>query len=130
MTTIKAGDEVRVFAARPDDDGKPGIVTRVGRKWATATYEAVLHDWRGNEDRRQREIEFCIADGFERGDQFGNGYRVRTLAQVALDEREAAAVKVLRDAGISLDARRHFSLDQIEALAEVARTFTDPQTED
>lgn len=128
MTTLKAGDEVRVFRrgmyVRDPAEGWTGTVTKVGRKYGTAEYEYIPAAWSGT-GRRTREatVEFDLATGYEKGDQYGNGVRVKTLEQVALDERTKAAEKVLRDAGFVTHAASTSPLELLEALAAVVEKF-------
>ena len=128
MSTVKIGDEVRVFRSRrcgDDEGGIPAKVTKVGRKWGTAAYEVDVHDWRGNTSRRTEAIEFGLETGYERGDQFGNGYQVKTLERLEQERRSVAAVTSLRKAGISFDGVPFRHVEFLEALAEVAKTFTE-----
>lgn len=124
---LTVGQEVRVFTGRRrDEDGQPGVIARVGRKWGVATYEARLHDWRGNTSVGQREIEFDLETGFERGDQFGNGYQVRTPERAEMERREHEAVMFLRENGIDILQRARLTLEQLEAIAAL---LSDPKPE-
>lgn len=123
---VKEGDEVRVFLWRRSDPegGNRATVTKIGRKYATATWgEARL--WLGREEAVQRSIDFDMETGNERnGRTHGTGGSyVRTLEQVALDERRRAAAKALFTAGISISDPSRFTLEQVEVLAEVAKTL-------
>jgi hypothetical protein len=128
MTDYKAGDEVRVFQGgrRPGnpDDGWPGNVTRVSRKYAVAEYEWAYESI-GRTIRTTATVEFDMATGHERGDTSSYGARVRTPAQVAEDRRRDEALRVVRTAGIEFRPGRAYSitLEQAEALAEVVKTW-------
>lgn len=68
-----------------------------------------------------------ITDVFDRRSQrirYGDiARKFRTLPQMEMDERRRAAGAILREHGIELSKRRNYSLEQVEALAEVARTW-------
>jgi hypothetical protein len=133
MTPIKAGDEVRVFdysRYHPSPEGGwAAVVVKVARKYATATYEVTDTDWNGKPRTSTRTVEFDISDGTERGGRSRWDLQVRTPAQAEQDKRRKLALAELREHGIEFRAgrERNFSLDQIEALAEVARTFTETE---
>jgi hypothetical protein len=126
---IKIGDEVRIanhgrtrgIAAQRYD----GIVVKVGRKYAIAEYEVIGKNMDGGERRTTRAVEFDMTTGIERGASSNYGYYVRTPEQADRDDRRSAALAVLAAGGIEfrLGAERKFTLEQLEALAEVARTF-------
>ena len=107
MADIKIGDEVRLFAYGtragrnlPEGGGR-GTVTKVGRKYATATFEGAA-----------REISFDMETGSERGDY--RTYYVRTPAQVEAEQRRDAAVVLLKEAGFELRLGHHPEDDLIE----------------
>lgn len=131
---LSIGDEVRVLTRRHTpgpEEGYAGKITRVGRIYAAADYETTRTDWRGEEVTSRHAVEFDMATGVERGASHHYGIVVRTLEQAALARRRRAAEEILRAASVSLMSRRKFTLEQIEALAEVAATFTtDPDAED
>lgn len=111
MTPIQVGDEVRVyFNARRGSGGERGEVVKVGRKLAMIRAGGRDHEFRLDTQRSN-------------GPQYGHGTSFRTMEQVALSERRSGAEGILRDAGVELSHRKDFTLEQIEALAEVARTF-------
>lgn len=127
MSTVKEGDEVRVFNrsryASTPEGGYEAVVTRVGRKYATAEYERARTDFMGRPIGAAGTVEFDMATGHEKGDEYGNGLRVLTPAQVEAEARETAARAVLRGVGVDITARSSLTREQIEALAEVAKTF-------
>ena len=100
-------------------------MTKVGRKYATAAFDRTRKDWRGNEHTDRAEVEFSIDTGYERGDQYGNGIRVLTVAQAEAAARKRAALALLRGLGVDITSRSPLTGEQIEALAEVAGTFTE-----
>jgi predicted RecA/RadA family phage recombinase len=125
---LTVGQEVRIFHGRRFAEvGTPGTLTKVGRKWATASYEAEVHDWRGNTSREQREIEFGILNGYERGDSFGTGYIVMTLPQVAAKDRMKGAESVLREHRVELRTGHSLTLEQVEAIAAILRPDHKPE---
>lgn len=132
MATISEGDEVRVFNrsryASTPEGGYQAVVTRVGRKYATAEYQRARTDFMGRPTSRAGTVEFDMATGYEKGDEYGNGLRVLTPAQVEADARLTAARAVLREVGVDITARSRLTGEQIEALAEVAKSFTEAAT--
>jgi hypothetical protein len=129
MEHVKIGDEVRIanrrhirgIAAQRYD----GIVIKVGRKYAIAEYEVIGKNMDGGERRTTRAVEFDMTTGIERGASSNYGYYVRTPEQADRDDRRSAALAVLAAGGIEfrLGAERKFTLEQIEALAELVETF-------
>jgi len=123
MTPIKAGDEVRVF----DVNGKrrnmplggwPAEVVKVGRALVTIRCA-------GNHGEQVFRL-----DSQQANDNYGHQW-FRMLDEVALMQRRSAAIGALRAIGLSFTSSGYqdrLTLDQIEALAEVARTFTDSPT--
>ena len=120
---IKEGDEVHVFlwSRRNPEGGHPATVTKIGRKYATATWEAQY----GYGKTIPQSIEFDMETGTQRNSRTvgSGGSYVRTLEQVALDERRRAAEKALFTAGVSINYPDRFTLEQVEVLAEVAKTL-------
>lgn len=121
MTGIKVGDEVRVFPGcwRPGypapDEGYPATVTKVGRRYATAQYA-------------HGTAEFDIATGRERGAQGNYCTHVESVQQAEQDARRRRAEDALRSIGLAFTATGHrerLTLEQIEALADLARSFTE-----
>ena len=110
MTSIKAGDEVRVFGRRSDKAGEPGVIVKVGRTLVEVR-------WHGHAEKFRIDTR-TVNDGY-------GGVWFETPEDTDRRERETAARAVLTAAGIEFRIGRRFTLDQIEALAEVARTFTD-----
>jgi hypothetical protein len=115
VSEIKAGDEVRVFDRNGPGHGQPsggwpGTVTKVGR--------TLIHVEYGNgRAEKFRKDTGCAPNAY-------SSPWIRTPEQVALAERGAAAGAILREHHITLGYARSLTLEQIEALAEVARTFT------
>jgi hypothetical protein len=136
MTPIKAGDEVRVFMANPNwknapADGWQAEVTKAGRKYATASWVRQSTASIASLGEYTVSAEFDMETGYEKGKSAASHgrCRMRTYEQIALDEREASASAFLRSLGIELSWQHRFTLEQIEALAEVAKTFTTPEAE-
>jgi hypothetical protein len=131
VTTLKAGDEVRVLRSRsrygpvPPEGGYRGTVTRTGRKYAFAVFEETYTDSADTERQREREICFDMENGHVRADT--DGWYVRTPEQLKRAERRKSALFLLSEHGIEIKLGyvNSLTLDQIEALAEVARTFTE-----
>lgn len=127
MTDIKPGDEVRVLKRRSRHDpfpadGYAATVTKVGRKYATATYEVTGTDSSGGERRYERSVEFDMETGIERGHSSMSGYYVRSPEQFERDKRRAAARDLLRDHGIEFSQRHPLpTLEQLEELAAVVK---------
>lgn len=110
MSDLRVGDEVRVhFNSRRGGDD-PGEVVKVGHKLVTIRVNG-------------RDEQFRLDDQRWTGRQVGAGTYFRTLEQVAASEREASVRGVLDDAGVELNRRCKFTPAQIEALAELVKTF-------
>ena len=119
MTGIKAGDEVRVYDVNSaparrgqHDPGEPGKVVKVGR---TLVHIEYFH----------RTETFRIEDG-RRNDNYGHQWFL-TLEQAEVKDRRRAAEDALRSVGLQFTSsgrRDSLTLEQIEALAEVARSFS------
>jgi hypothetical protein len=130
MELVKVGDEVRITPRRSSkydttpEGGYAGTVIKVARKYATAAF-VLAYESGGQQRRMDKTVEFDISTGIERGAFNQQGYLVRTPEQIERDNRESAAHAVLRDRGIEfrLGRSRSFSLELLEALAEVVRTF-------
>ena len=115
MTTLKAGDEVRVFDVNgkrvgQPDGGWPGTIVKVGRTLVHVAY-------------RSRTETFRI-DGGASNDGYEHQHFL-TMTEAAVRNRHGAARAILRTHKIALEYGHGLTLDQIEALAEVARTFTE-----
>lgn len=128
MTYIQPGDEVRILKHRGRHDtfpegGYTGTVTKVARKYATATYVRHRSAWPAGPV--EEAVEFDMETGKPRDEGRHYGIYVRTAEQYERDQRHSAAVAAVRASGIQLDARRKFTLEQIEALAEVVKTWED-----
>jgi hypothetical protein len=126
--SLKPGDEVRVYERNIYRNGPEGglaaRVSKVGRKYATAAYEVVTTDWHGEPKRKERTIEFDMETGREKGSQSNYGAYIKTPEQADLDVRQQSAIATLLTRKIRLDSGHSLTLEQIEALAEVARTFS------
>jgi hypothetical protein len=131
MEPVKIGGEVRITPYRPSkydktpEGGYAGTVTKVGRKYATAEYEMAYSDYDGTERRLDKTVEFDMTTGIERRTTTTTGLYVRTPEQVERDNRYTAALAVLKDRGLEfrLGRERSFSLELLEALAEVVKSF-------
>lgn len=117
MIDIQEGDEVRVYDVNGSRRGQPeggwvGTVEKVGRTLAHIDYP-------GGHGAEQ----FRLSDG-RRNDRYGHQY-FRTLAQADEWDRRVSAASILRDRGVELSNRHSFTLEQIEALAEVVQAWRD-----
>jgi hypothetical protein len=113
MGDIKLGDEVRVFDVNgrrmgQPEGGWPGTVVRVGRKLADIKYGGRVDTFR--------------IDDRQANDKYGH-QSFQTLKEAALDARRDAALKTLRDRRVSLGHGNTFTVEQIEKLADLVRTF-------
>jgi hypothetical protein len=117
MTAIKVGDEVVVTSRRRRDVARyPGEIVKVGRALVQI--------------RSNGRVETFRIDTGVINDKYGGSW-FETPEDATRRERKAAAQSVLREHHITLDFSRHrFTLEQVEALAEVARSFTTPDAED
>lgn len=110
---LKVGQEVRVFDQNGRRVGQPdggwsGKVTEIGRSLVTVEY-------RGNSDAFRMDTHVI-------NDRYGHKF-FKTLEEVAEDERRGRALATLKDHRIELGFGHSLTLEQIEALAELARTF-------
>lgn len=115
MITLTVGQEVRVFDVNGKrngmpEDGYPGRVVRVGRRLVTISQDA------GDPGR-----VFRLEDG-RANDSRGHQWFL-TLPQVDEMLRYRAAKGILRARGVELSPAHSFTLDQVEALAGVAKKF-------
>src|ERR1039457_1251069 len=113
MTTIKVGDEVRVFDgwhARHDHTSVPGEVVKLGRTLVRIKY-------------RGFEEAFRIDTGVVNNSNGGASFM--TLEQAALAERRTVALSVLAARHVKFETgyERSFATEQIEALAEVIKSW-------
>jgi hypothetical protein len=109
---LTLNEEVRVFGGRrwnqSPPGGWPGRVTRVGRKLCDIAFLA------------EREPQtFVMATGRL---QYGGLYHFLTLAQAAERDRRRSALDVLLSYGVIISPDSSLTADQIEAMAEIART--------
>ncbi|MBN6054547.1 hypothetical protein JYK22_21575, partial [Nonomuraea sp. RK-328] len=112
--SYRVGDEVRVFDVNGARRGQPsggwvGKVIKVGRKYVTVEYLG-------------RTDQFEIDSGRRANDAYGHR-RIKTPEQVALDARWQTALDDLRARRVELRQGHKFTLEQVEALAEMARSF-------
>lgn len=125
---VKLGDEVRIMEhtryRKTPKDGYTGSVTKVGRKYATATYETTRTDWRQQEITDKRTVEFDMVTGRERGSQTNYGIEVVTPAEAERRSRRTVALAVLAEHKIRLEYDHGLDLDQMEALAALAGSFS------
>jgi hypothetical protein len=126
MTDYKEGDEVRVFdrrAHRQSRNAYPGTVVSVARKYAIAEYERIFSRSDGTESSQTSTVQFDMATGRERGVDSMYCLLVMSRERAEADDRQAAAEQDLRDVGVRLDSGHSFTLEQIEALAEVVKAW-------
>lgn len=121
MVDIEVGDEVRIFdvnsASRRQarrngefDEGAPATVEKVGRKLVTLR--------EGNSSwTRQFRLDTGLVN-----DNYGHAW-FRTLADHERDRRQYEALKVLAEHRITIEPQARLTMEQIEALADVARRF-------
>lgn len=126
MANIKVGDEVRVLKHRNrydsfPEDGYTGTVTKVARVYATATY--VRQRTAYPPGPVEETVEFDMQTGRLRGSSTSYGVYVKTAEQYEHDERCSVAESLLASRRIRLDFRHGLTLEQIEALAEVVKTW-------
>lgn len=115
MLNVKVGDEVIVSKGGPRGGRYPATVTSVRRKLFTIRCAASWLDG-----------DYRLDNGrLNSGEHYGYGPpRVVTLEQQKLQDRRSDAVAVLEQHHIRLDPQNKLTLEQIEALAQVARTFS------
>lgn len=113
MSGVKVDDTVMLFNANRGDGrvGSPRTVTKVGTKLFTVQGGGVFRKETGRSN-----------------DTNGNWW-VLTVEKAEQLTRHDTAIKDLRERGIELRHRPKLTLEQVEALAEVARTF-DTQKDD
>ncbi|MEV4672798.1 hypothetical protein AB0K34_14170 [Actinomadura sp. NPDC049382] len=110
---LRVGDEVRVFDQNgrrmgQPDAGWPGTVTKIGRLLVTIEY-------------RGKSAQFRL-DTQVVNDGYGHRY-FKTLQQAARHQRLGRALYTLHEHQIRLAVGHRLTLEQIEALADVARKF-------
>ena len=124
MTPVKAGDEVRVFPLYGFEDAPETGWTAYVSAVRDGEYDARPVAWG---DDRPGRITFAAADN--RSTENGGQYIATAPEWAEKRARMTAARRVLADNCIVLESGHCLTLGQIEALAEVARTFTET-TED
>jgi hypothetical protein len=112
MTGLKVGQEVRIFDInrRGQPGGRPGKVMRVGR-----TLFDVITDIPG-----PGIMTFRLDTGHS-NDAYGHQF-VKTLEQVALDDRRKTATDILMQHGLAFTStgwREQVTIAELEALAVV-----------
>jgi hypothetical protein len=113
VSDYKVGDPVVVYAnSRRDGSGLPGEIVKVGRTLLRIRYGGFEQAFR-MDTKHSNEV------------QCGYGTYFRTPEEDVLVKRRADAENFLRERGVELSNRRSFSLEQIEALAEVVRNWED-----
>jgi hypothetical protein len=113
MTDIKVGDEVLVFDgwhARHDRRSVPGEVVKVGRALVSIKFGGRTEVFR---------IDTGLINLANGGSEF------MTLEHAERDMRRTAAIAVLTSHHIEFKTgrERSFTLEQLEALAELVKTF-------
>lgn len=113
MMDVKVGDEVFVHDVNghrrgQPEHGWPGEVVEVRRTLFTVKVRGQMRTFR-------------LENGVE-NDKFGHR-SVKTREQMEAGQRHSAALADLKAHGISLTSGHHLTAGQLEALAEVARTF-------
>lgn len=110
MAGIKDGDEVRVYRRydRHNPDGYRGEVIKVARTLVTVEYAGRAEKFRIDTQR--------VNDGS------GSVY-FRTMEQVVEAKRRSEALAVLNAHKIELGRGNSLTIEQIEALADIARRF-------
>lgn len=86
---------------------KPGVVTKVGRKWGTAK---ISGGW--------REERFDLLTGETKPDYLGSRKRVYTLDEWAEREREAEVQRRFREYGLSKDFGCKLTNKDIEIICD------------
>ena len=126
MSKIQVGQEVRILPqrrhSRVPDGGYVGTVTKIGRRYATAAYAVTTVEF-GEERRYERTVEFDMDTGIERGGSRWDGDRVLTPEQIEAEARQKAAEAVLTAHRIDLRPGHGLTGEQVEALAELVKTF-------
>ena len=115
MTTIKAGDEVRVLGtSHRSRTNEPGVVEKVGRTLVHIRFS-------GHVEKFRMDTRIVNSD-------FG-GLCFETPADADRKMRRQAALATLSEHHLEIRiGREHrYPLEHLEALAEVARTFTDTE---
>jgi hypothetical protein len=134
MTEIKTGDPVRILThhRRYDSfpaDGYEGTVTKVARKYATATY--VRQSTAYPAGPVTETVEFDIKTGSVRpGTDHGINYGlyVRTAERYEREQRQSASLALLKEAGFEVRLGRHPDGELIERLAAAVLDWTAEQT--
>jgi hypothetical protein len=113
MSDYKVGDPVTVYASvRGDSGGQPGEIVKVGRTLVRIRYG-------------RQEQAFRMDTQQSNDKQYGYGTYFRTEEQAHEADRESEATTLLREHGIELTLGSRLTLEQVEALAEVVRSWED-----
>lgn len=110
---LKVGDEVLVFT-NPRRPGTPAEVVKIGRTLVHIKQYGQITTYRMDTQHFN-------------GNEVGYGRWFRTHEQHAEDLRDEAARAGLRDAGLSIERGRTFTTDQLEAIADLVRSFTEEE---
>ena len=118
LENLQVGDEVRVLDTNGRRVGQPdggwiGRVEKVGRTLVTVTYPGC---------RPFEGEKFSMEDGYKPNDAYRHRH-IHTVDEVERQARRSAAVTVLREHGVDLSHRFMRTIEQIEALAEVVKTW-------
>jgi hypothetical protein len=118
LQNLKVGDEVRVLDTNGRRVGQPdggwiGRVEKVGRTLVTVSYPGC---------RPAEGEKFSMTDGCKPNDAYRHRH-IHTVDEVERQARRSAAVAVLRKHGVDLSHRFMRTIEQIEALAEVVKTW-------
>lgn len=113
MPDLKVGDKVRVFDVNGRRQGQPegawvGEVVKAGRKLVTIKY-----GWR---------VQVFRIEGQRANDSYGHQH-FKSPEQAERDLRASKARGVLRERRIKLDWDAKFTVEQLEALAELVKSF-------
>jgi len=109
------------------EPGQPVVVSEHGRSYdgeIVSVGRSLLEITYGG---RSRIVKFRQDTQRATDPQIGSGTYFQTLEEVAARDREIAARIILSDCGIELSPRRKFTVEQMEALARVAQTFTEEE---
>jgi hypothetical protein len=117
---LRVGDEVRVLDTNGRRVGQPdggwiGRVEKVGRTLVTVSYPGC---------RPAEGEKFSMSDGYHPNDPYRHRH-IHTADEIERQARRAAAIGVLREHHIELKLGRDrsFTIEQLEALAEVVKTW-------
>lgn len=107
------------------EPGQPVIVSEHGRSYDGEIVSVGRTQLEITYGGRSRIVKFRQDTQCSASAQVGSGIYFMTLEEVARRNRGIAARRALLDCGIELSRRRRFTVEQMEALAEVAQAFTE-----